>query len=596
MGPSARDSSVWRISSDFFLEANLSGVLAFPLQIYCHAMLSHLAIKNYATVDSLEIEFHNGMTVLTGETGAGKSIILGALGFTLGDRADKTIVRSGASKAEISAEFDTSNIDAAREWLAENDLVSDEQEELCILRRVVNSEGRSRAYINGSPVNLSSLKALGEMLIDIHSQHEHQSLLQKSTHLRLLDDFGVDAKLRANVTSTWKQWQQNHQQLAALSEQSEENSAQIQLLSYQLEELDELAIEDNEFEQLETEFKSLSNAEDIIAKSQSALTELSENDEGNLSEKLSAINAILAEMADKSDAIKSAHGLLENAQIQIEEAVNELRHFRDGFDADPERLNFINNRLGKLHDVARKHKITPKELSQLIADLRSQLNRFENSDEELATLQANDDLLREQFAKLAKDQSKQRKKAATSLSKQINSQLHELGMPHAEIEIQFVDNDGGTPHHSGNETIEFLIVTNPGQPAQPLIKIASGGELSRISLAIQVITAQTSQTPSLVFDEVDVGIGGGVAKTVGELLRSLGKRTQILCVTHQAQVASQGHQHYFVSKASVDDGTQTAIAQLDDDARIREVARMLGGDELTDESLAHAQQMVANLA
>lgn len=585
MGPTAQDSSVCAIP----------GVLAGAVQIYCHAMLSHLAIKNFATVNSLEIEFQSGMTVLTGETGAGKSIILGALGFTLGDRADKSVVRAGANKAEISAEFDASNIDAARHWLAENDLASEEDSELCILRRVVNTEGRSRAYINGSAVNLSSLKALGEMLIDIHSQHEHHSLLQKATHLRLLDDFGVDAKLRANLSSTWKQWQQNFQQLTALSEQSEENSAQIQLLSYQLEELDELGIADNEIEQLETEFKSLSHAEDIIAKSQSALTQLSENDDGNLSEKLGVIAASLTEMIDKSEAIKSAHGLLENAQIQIEEAVNELRHFRDSFDADPERLDFINNRLGKLHDIARKHKIGPKELNDLISELRSQLNRFENSDEELAKLTANDDLLREQFAKLAKDQSKQRKKAAKSLSEQINAQLHELGMPHASIEMKFTEQAGDLPHHTGNESIEFLIVTNPGQPAQPLIKIASGGELSRISLAIQVITAQTSQTPSLVFDEVDVGIGGGVAKTVGELLRTLGGRTQILCVTHQAQVASQGHQHLFVSKASLDGGTQTAIAELDEGSRIREVARMLGGDELTEESLAHAQQLVANL-
>ncbi len=590
MGPTTRDSSVCAINRP------QGCVLNEAVQIYCVAMLSHLSIKNYATVGSLEIEFQSGMTVLTGETGAGKSIILGALGFTLGDRADKTVVRAGANKAEISAEFNTSSIDAAQQWLMDNDLASEEQAELCILRRIVNSEGRSRAYINGSPVNLSSLKALGGMLIDIHSQHEHQSLLQRATHLRLLDDFGVNGKLRATLYSTWQQWQQNYQQLSALSEQSEENSAQIQLLSYQLEELDELEIEDNEFEQLETEFKSLSNAEDIIAKTQSALTELSEGEDGNLSEKLGTITSALAELIDNSDAIKTAHGLLENAQIQVEEAVNELRQFRDSFDADPERLSFINNRLGKLHDIARKHKIAPRELMQLVADLRSQLNRFEDSGEELATLKANDALLRQQFARLAKDQSKQRKSAAASLTGQINSQLHQLGMPHAKIEVDFADHDSELPHHTGNETIEFLITTNPGQPTQALSKIASGGELSRISLAIQVITAQTSQTPSLVFDEVDVGIGGGIAKTVGGLLRSLGERTQILCVTHQAQVASQGHHHYFVSKASRDGSTQTDIAELYDDVRIREVARMLGGDELTEESLAHAQQLVADLS
>ncbi|MCG8412598.1 MAG: DNA repair protein RecN [Pseudomonadales bacterium] len=559
-------------------------------------MLRHLAIQNYATVDTLEIEFSGGMTAITGETGAGKSIILGALGFTLGDRADKTIVRTGASKAEISAEFDTSQIDAANQWLAEQELIAEAEPNLCILRRVVNSDGRSRAFINGSSVTLASLKTLGELLLDIHSQHEHQSLLQKATHQRLLDDFGVDKKLRANLTSTWKQWQQNHQQLTQLSQSSEENSAQSQLLSYQLTELDELAIGDNEFAQLEAEFKTLSNAEDIVSKSHQALSELSESEEGNLSNQLGIIASTLDELPEKTDSIRSAQGLLENAQIQIEEAVNELRSFCDSFNADPERLEQINRRLGTLHDVARKHKVSPNELVNLVSDLREQLSRFENSDEELAQLQANDEMLREQFTKLAKEQSKQRKAAAKKLGEQINSQLKGLGMPHASLEVSLNPSESDNPQRNGLEAIEFLVVTNPGQPPQSLIKIASGGELSRISLAIQVITAQTSQTPSLVFDEVDVGIGGGVAKTVGELLRALGERTQILCVTHQAQVAGQGHQHFFVAKESASDSALTSIRALQSEERVKELARMLGGEEFSDESLAHAQKLVANLA
>ena len=567
--------------------------------LYSAYMLTHLAIQNFATVDRLEIEFESGMSAITGETGAGKSIILGALGFTLGDRADKTIVRPGASRAEISAEFDTSRVVDAQAWLQDHDLVSQDSPELCILRRVVNNDGRSRAYINGSPVNMSSLKALGEMLIDIHSQHEHQSLLQRSTHQRLLDEFGVDARLLANLTSTWKQWRQNDQHLQQLSQQAEENSAQTQLLSYQLTELEELDIAEDEFSSLEAEFKALNQADDILSGTRSALGQLGE-DEENLSNQLGGLLNRLRDMRDRHEAIGSIVTLLENAEIQIEEAVSELRLFNDGFDADPERLEQVNARLGVLHNVARKHKITPAELPQLVADLRAQLNRFENCDAELEQLTANDEMLRDQYQQLATELSKQRKKAGSKLVKQINEQLQVLGMPHASLAVELSELDPGSPNRNGLESVEFLVSTNPGQPAKPLIKIASGGELSRISLAIQVITAQTSAIPSLVFDEVDVGIGGAVARVVGELLRKLGESNQVLCVTHQAQVAGQGHHHFQVAKVAKGKNTTTSIRALDDEEIVKEVARMLGGEqgaeEFSDESLAHAQQMVANLS
>ncbi len=562
-------------------------------------MLNQLTIQNYATVDRLEIEFESGMSVITGETGAGKSIILGALGFTLGDRADKTIVRPGAKRAEISAEFDTSRIAKAKSWLEDNDLIAEESPELCILRRVVNADGRSRAYINDSPVNMSSLKALGEMLLDIHSQHEHQSLLQRSTHQRLLDEFGVDAKLLASLTSTWKQWQQNHQQLQQLSQQSEENSAQTQLLSYQLTELDEMAIGEEEFSSLEAEFKVLNQADDILSSTRAALSQLGEGEE-NLSSQLGALLNNLREQKDKHEAIGSIVALLENAEIQIEEAVNELRMFNDGFDADPERLDQVNARLGVLHGVARKHKVKPEEIPALVNELRAQLDRFENCDAELEQLSANDRMLRDQYLQLAGDVSKQRKKAASKLGKQINGQLQVLGMPHAALEVSLHQSEETSPNRNGLESVEFLVSTNPGQAAKPLIKIASGGELSRISLAIQVITAQTSEIPSLVFDEVDVGIGGGVARVVGELLRQLGQSTQIFCVTHQAQVAGQGHHHFQVAKEAKNNCTTTTIRALGEDEIVKEIARMLGGEqgqeEFSDESLAHAQQMVANLS
>ena len=557
-------------------------------------MLSHLSIKNYATVESLEIEFQPGMTVITGETGAGKSIILGALGFTLGDRADKTIVRPGASRADIVAEFSVSNIKSAQSWLVDHDLILESDPHQCLLRRVVNHDGRSRGYINGSPVTLTNLKDLGDMLMDIHSQHEHHSLLQRATHQRLLDDFGVDQKLRNNLLSTWKQWQTNHQKLTALKDQTSASSAQAQLLAYQLSEIEELDVQDDEVEQLDSEFKALSHADDTLNVVHGALEEC-EGDEQSLANQIAQITQRLRSLKSNAEALGPAIALMEAAEIQLSEAVNELRRFGEGFQADPERLDTVNRRLGALHDLARKHKVPASELGQLIRDLKDQLSRFENSGAELEQLQANDGLLREQYQKLATDVSKQRRRAANKLDKAVNSELKHLGMPHAELSVTLTASTGDAPSQHGLETVEFLVSTNPGQAANSLIKVASGGELSRISLAIQVITAQTSETPSLVFDEVDVGIGGGVAKVVGEMLRQLGQSTQILCVTHQAQVAGQGHHHFYVSKSAQSESTVTSVLSLEGEQIVKEIARMLAGEELSEESLAHAQQLVANL-
>lgn len=555
-------------------------------------MLQHLSIKNYATVETLEIEFQPGMSVITGETGAGKSIILGALGLTLGDRADKTVIRGGASKVDISAQFDTRNIDSACQWLAEHELDQDSEPGTCILRRVVNDDGRSRAFINGAAVTLGNLKTLGEMLLDIHSQHEHQSLLRKSTHQRLLDEYAVQPKLLANLQSTYRQWLQNYQSLTELREQAEENSAESQLLAYQLGELEELDIRDGEVAELEAEFKALSSADETLSSVAVALNACRDDDDNNAASLLHHALQALRELPEGHKAVAASIEMLESATIQLDEAVSELRAFNDSFEADPERLDSVNARLSTLHDVARKHRLKADELPTLMEQLRSQLQRFENSDAELDTLAENDRLLRDQFQQLASEVSKQRHKGAKKLADAVNEQLHQLGMPHATLSVDLQKLDSKKPSSHGLEAVEFLVSTNPGQAPATLSKIASGGELSRISLAIQVITAQTSQVPSLVFDEVDVGIGGGVAKVVGELLRALGERTQILCVTHQAQVAGQAHHHFFVSKQSKGKSTLTRIDTLENDAIVKEVARMLGGEEYSAESLAHAEQMV----
>ena len=553
-------------------------------------MLFQLSIKNYVTVDRLDIDFRSGMTSITGETGAGKSIILGALGLAIGDRAERTVVRKGAEKTEIFAEFNTSKLDMAKKWMEIKDLAPDNSG-TCILRRIVTSDGRSKGYINGIAVTMSNLRDLGEMLIDIHNQHEHQSLMQKSTHQRLLDEFCLENTLREKLLFTWKQWHNNFKDMEELRQQSGENSAQTQLLNYQLSELKELDIKENEVEELEREFKKLNNADGIMSAVTQALS-ISQGDESNdVLALIQSASTALDEIATKPDEISDVIKLLESAQIQIEESVSDLRSFREGFEADPERLNQINGRLSELHSVSRKHKINPNGLSTLIKDLELQLNRFKKPDEELTRLEASDKLLRKEYKVIAKRVSEKRMEGGNKLAKEINSQLLSLGMPHAKLEILLTIKNDEEPNEGGQESVEFVVSTNPGQSAESLNKIASGGELSRISLAIQVSTAQTSQIPSLVFDEVDVGIGGGIAKLVGDLMRSLGEKTQILCVTHQAQVASQSHNHLFVSKVNRGNSASTQIEELSGESAVKEIARMLGGDNFSDESLAHAKQM-----
>lgn len=558
-------------------------------------MLTQLSIRHYAIVDFLEIEFRPGMSVITGETGAGKSIILGALGLALGDRADKGVISSGASRTDISAHFDTRDQPLAREWLAENELLSDDEPELCLLRRVVTDDGRSKAWINGFPATMQVLKTVGEMLIDIHSQHEHQSLLNRTTHQRLLDAFIGEHALLEEVRQISRDWRRNHEQMDALRNQAENFAAQQELLRYQLRELNELALQEGELEALETEYKQLSSADTSLATAQQLLDLCAEGEDMSLQVSLQQALTLLHNLQIKTPALEAVADMLGNAAIQVEEAVRELRHSIDSFEANPERLEEINQRLGDAHQMARKHKCRPEDLPALQASLREQLAAMEHSDEALARHEAEDSKLREAYRLIAERLSAVRAEGATSLAEQINQQIATLGMSQARLEVELTATEKDQPNPAGRESVEFLVSTNPGQPPRPLIKIASGGELSRISLAIQVITAQTSAIPTLVFDEVDVGIGGGVARAVGTLLRQLGAKGQVLCVTHQAQVASQGHTHLFVSK-SLPGTTGTRIRELDSREKVREIARMLGGEtgteDFTPESLAHAQEML----
>ena len=551
-------------------------------------MLVHLSVHNYAIVEHLDLELQRGMSVITGETGAGKSIMLDALGLALGDRADSGVVRPGADKADILASFDLEDIAEARAWLAERDLDNDGP---CILRRVITSEGRSRGYINGAPCPLGDLKALGELLIDIHSQHEHQSLLKPDTHRRLLDEYAGSQELARQVQLAAQRWRQTRQELQRLSSSGDEQRARHQLLSYQLEELENLALGDNELEQLEQEHKALSNAEQLLGACRQVLDLCSESDAGNV---LSALTASLNRLGGFSDqpALGEATNLLASAQIQVEEAIGELNRFIDHFDADPQRQQLLEERLDAIYGLARKHRVQPFELAELQQRLLQELEGLNADDEAVERLGEELAAYERHYREKADELSALRQQAAGRLAEAVQAEMQTLGMPGGRFSIELQAGTGGEPQPQGLEQVEFLVSANPGQPLKSLAKVASGGELSRISLAIQVITAQTSRVPTLVFDEVDVGIGGPTAEVVGQLLRRLGERGQVLTVTHLPQVAAQGHQHLFVHKARGQDSTQTAVACLTPEGRVEEIARMLGGVDLTEESLAHARKMV----
>ncbi|OCR22030.1 recombination and repair protein [Pseudomonas syringae] len=552
-------------------------------------MLVHLSVHNYAIVEHLDLELDRGMSVITGETGAGKSIMLDALGLTLGDRADSGVVRPGADKADILATFDLADIPEASIWLQERDLDNDGP---CILRRVITAEGRSRSYINGTPCPQGDLKALGELLIDIHSQHEHQSLLKADTHRRLLDEYAGATDLARQVQLAAQRWRQTRQELDRLSNSGDEQRSRHQLLSYQLEELESLSLGENELEQLEQEHKNLTNAESLLSICRQVVEQCSENDSGNVLNALTASLHRLSSVNDSPTALSEATNLLSSAQIQVEEAVGELNRFLDHFDADPARLQQLEERLDAIYTLARKHRIQPTEVATLQQKLLDEIETLNANDEAIERLEHELAAFARHYKERARELSDLRHRSAPTLAHAVEQEIQRLGMPGGRFNIELRVNSEKELLPNGLELVEFLVSANPGQPLKALAKVASGGELSRISLAIQVITAQTSRVPTLVFDEVDVGIGGPTAEIVGQLLRRLGDRGQVMTVTHLPQVAAQGHQHLFVHKVRDSDVTRTAVSKLSKTERIEEVARMLGGIDLTKESLAHAKKMV----
>lgn len=547
-------------------------------------MLAHISISNYTIVDQLEMEFSSGMTVITGETGAGKSIMLDALGLCLGDRADPKTVRSGCDKADISATFDISTQPAAQRWLAERELASDSE---CILRRVVTREGRSRAFINGKACTLQDCSQLGELLIDIHSQHAHQSLLRREVQRDLLDNYAGKIDAARKLEQLASDWLRKQRELDERSGARDEQGARAQLLSYQVDELDQLALQGGELAELEQQQKQLANAEQILQAAQQAL-ELSEQQEQGTRAALQLLQADTL----TGKAMDDARELLDSAAIQIGEAHSELQRYLDGIEIDPARLAAVEQRLDSVFEIARKHRVRAEDLAGKNAELAHELAGLQGGDQRIEELQAELDSLRAAYNKAAKQLSTARAKAATKLTKAVEKQLTELAMQQCRFIPALTPRSGDNPHPHGLEDIELLISTNPGQEPQSLGKIASGGELSRISLAIQVVTSATGTVPSMVFDEVDVGIGGAVAEVVGRLLRAMAQSSQVLCITHLPQVASQGHQHLRVAKTSDDAQSLTTLSSLDAEDKVEEIARMLGGIKVTEQTRAHAREML----
>ena len=550
-------------------------------------MLTHLSIRDFTLIDQLDLELEQGMTVISGETGAGKSIMLDALGLALGDRGDSDMVRHDCERADISASFDLSKLPLAQQWLTENELNQDNE---CILRRVVGRNGRSRAYINGQPSPLQNLRALGELLIEIHGQHEHQKLLKKDHHRPLLDGFGDLDALGSQTRQQFRNWQQLQQRLDVLRSRSEQQDAREQLLRYQVQELDQIAPESGELPELEQEQQQLAHAETLLETCDAIRQRTTESDEGNCASLLNSCLQQLAALNIDNKTLSNSSEMLNSALIQIEEASLELGHFIDRTELNPQRLEEVEERLSLLYQVARKHQIEANELPQLHQQLAEELAELSLSDSTLEQLTQDCRNAEHGFQQLAQQLSQQRSTTACRLGEQVNQQLAQLGMPASNFEVQL---SACAAKAYGLEEVEFLISTNPGQPAKPLVKIASGGELSRISLAIQVVTAQTSATPVLAFDEVDVGIGGAIAEVVGRLLRELGSHSQVLCVTHQPQVASRGQHHLHVSKQQNRGHSSSSIQRLDAKQRIQEIARMLGGIDITQRSIDHAAEMLA---
>lgn len=552
-------------------------------------MLTYIHIRDFAIITDLELELQAGMTALTGETGAGKSILLDAIGLVLGDKADAGSIRHGAEKADITLSVAISNTPQAQQWLAEQELLVDDEN--CILRRVVTNTGKSRAWINGSLTTLTALRELGEQLVDIHGQHEHQSLMKRDMQRCMVDAYAGNDTLLKQTQDAYRQWKILHERHQALTTQSSHFQERLDLLNFQVQELRALALENGEITQLDEELNRLGHAEQLQATAEQGYQQLYEN-ERSIYSSLSQLSQELTRQVRVDDALNAPLELVSSAQIQIQEAAWVLRDYAQALDLDPARLSEVETRIADIRNMARKYRMEAELLPEHLAHLQAELANLASDDYDLEALQAKLTAAGQAYKKSAQALSKTRIKAADQLSRGVSTAMQALGMQGGQFQIQVVLVEDKTPHLQGIDQLEFLVSTNPGQPLKPLTKVVSGGELSRISLAIQMIAAQKMTLPALIFDEVDTGIGGGIAEVVGAQLRTLGTNHQVLCVTHLPQVASQAHHHYKVTKVKSIDSTQTGIIYLDPIERVEEIARMMGGTEITPATRALAVEML----
>ena len=554
-------------------------------------MLTQLTINNFAIVRQLEIELAKGMSVITGETGAGKSIAIDALGLCLGQRIETSMVREGQERAEICASFSIEPTNPAYQWLQEQELLDPDNPSDCILRRVINADGRSKAFINSTPVSASQLKEIGQYLIHINGQHASQLLLKNDYQLQLVDTFAHHHDLLAQMREDYRTWKNLQTQVKTFQQKVAENEAKKQLLQYQVEELDEFALRPNEYLELEEDQRRLSNSEQLTQLSQSALQLLSENETVSIDSMLYRATQYIDELSELDPRYASVQTMLNDALIQVQEATSEVQHLASHIEQDPMLLQEIEQRLGQALQLARKHNVKPEELVEWHQKLKAELTALLDFSESEERLILEEKAAFEKMQHTAKQLHESRCQAAEKLAQQITHSIKGLAMENAEFFIE-VNSDLTKVASNGADNIVFTLRSNLGQQAQPLAKVASGGELSRISLAIQVLTSDQSAIPTLIFDEVDVGISGKTASVVGKLLRQLGDKCQVLCVTHLPQVACHGHHQFNVEKFTVGDKTETKMTALSQEERVTALARLLGGSEITELALANAQEML----
>ncbi len=554
-------------------------------------MLIALSIRNLAVVEDIEVHFNSGMTSLTGETGAGKSMLVDALSLVLGDRADSKMVRANTERAEVAASFDIKHNPSLQQWLRTQELDDDD---LCELRRTISKDGRSRAYINGRTVPLSQLREISLRTIDIHGQHAHQSLIRSDTQRNLLDTVANTQPLLEQLEIQYQQLKTTQKQLDELIQQSQDQSARSELLAYQVSELESLNLRHDHIKQLLQEHQQQTNISQLLNAAHSAHHLLFEQEQGSA---YALVGQALNDLAIHQDIEPQFANLIEalnSAIIQLDEASHELRHYLDHIDNDPQRLQDIEAELATLHDQARKHHIEIEQLPEHFQQLQQELSSLANIELHAEQLEQQLDQQQAACRELCKKISKKRQQTAIPLAKKISQSIQQLAMPSGKIEISVTPMTGDQFNETGSDLIQLLVTTNPGQPAGELAKVPSGGELARISLAIQVVTASSKSVPTLVFDEVDVGIGGGVAEIVGKHLRKLAENRQVICITHLPQVAAQAHQQLHVSKTNLKDSTHIDITKLTDSERIEEIARMLGGVTITEKTRLHAEEMLTS--